>query len=505
MVLLVLNIAATVAGKDKDTPADKPVEPPPVRILDIRKTTGPWEAIMKAPEGGYLRIDQSGQFTALPPERDATSFAALDAFPPRQAAILLISLEEVAKTNDLVGEQMRVLEIALEYPKKRSLKFDGPKHPWGLGNEEGFYAGNEWLISFLTTEAELAEKLRSDDIEARRLALSAFRNIRRSISNRYFVQAAMDDDEELRTSAIKELEKGGDKARAVITKALKSSGGDHEKLAALLMHLDYRAATRQDTDKAYAKFLEQHPASKFDAEMRYRMLSSRKDAAGLKRLLASNPVSATVRDIFDLIEEGKVTVSVSGIGIDKIYVRVQKLTPEILQFRVPLGTYFVAERSSSQNMISTEDETGVLIGDGGQLYEISVACANQEKTVPTRSDKFSLLRPAAVPQADLAVLMPVLEKANVAFPIRQAAVWIITNNVSYNSLGILAQRACGAPICGSTRLIKEAETVAAMEIVDKAGIDVTRKRIWESRSDLLAKLSDDRQIAWLKAKLAQKQ
>mgnify|MGYP001593165093 CR=1 FL=1 len=582
--LAILNIAVSVAAETRPTPAAKAtpesVEGPRIPIVEIRRTTGPWNAILKSEEGGYLRIDISGYPSTILPEDDVTSFTVLDAEPPRKAVILLISLEQVATRKNMISQVLRTLQrpILHEHDTVYTFPKVPPQNPWGqLDAAKYDDSGDEYLLSFLTTEAELAEKFRSADIEDRQLALSAFLKIRGSVSNKYIVEgavsedvalrkpaiaelekrgvgtrnsytkfleqnpeaelvaklrssdiedrrfalfaflkirgdvsnkyiieAALDEDETLRKPALEELEWRGVGASKAIAAAMQLPASDREKLAALRLRVDYATARRGNSASAYSEFLRQHPASKYDFEMRYRMLSERKDTTGLKRLLASNPASSTVRDIVDLIEEGKIAVSMRGSGIDSVEVSLHKLTPELLQIRVPLGSYFVAERSSSQNMVVTEEKTTLLIGEDPLVLTIPAACANRERKVPYKSDSFSVLRPTAVPQPELASLMPELAKANVSFPIRQAAVWIVTDNADYAELGILVQRPQYSG-SGGTRQINEMHIVGAMQILDKAGIDVTKKSIWKIKDDLLSKLSDAQQRKWLESKMAQAQ
>jgi hypothetical protein len=92
--------------------------------------------------------------------------------------------------------------------------------------------------------------------------------------------------------------------------------------------------------------------------------------------------------------------------------------------------------------------------------------------------------------------MPVLDKAKVTFGIRQAAVWIVTDNADYGDLGILVSSPSWQPF-GGTRVIQEYEAARAMKICEEAGIDIAQKAIWRDRQEILSGLKDDGLKRWL--------
>jgi len=95
--------------------------------------------------------------------------------------------------------------------------------------------------------------------------------------------------------------------------------------------------------------------------------------------------------------------------------------------------------------------------------------------------------------------MPILDKARVPYAVRQAAVWIVTDNASYGGLGILVSRS-QFQMFGGTRQINEYESARAMKICDEAGIDVKRKAIWRDRQRILSGLKDEKLKKWLEDK-----
>ncbi|MCP4708975.1 MAG: hypothetical protein GY869_10145 [Planctomycetes bacterium] len=95
--------------------------------------------------------------------------------------------------------------------------------------------------------------------------------------------------------------------------------------------------------------------------------------------------------------------------------------------------------------------------------------------------------------------MPVLDQAQVIYAVRQAAVWIVTDNADYSDLGILVSRS-QFQVFGGTRKINEYEAARAMKICDEAGINITGKSIWMDRKQILSGLKDGDLKKWLEEK-----
>ena len=90
--------------------------------------------------------------------------------------------------------------------------------------------------------------------------------------------------------------------------------------------------------------------------------------------------------------------------------------------------------------------------------------------------------------------MPVLQRAGVSSSVSQAAVWIVTDDADYDDLGILRKRFA----FDRFRAIRHYESAKAMKICDDAGIDITRKAIWQDRDEILEGLEDEDLRRWLR-------
>lgn len=197
------------------------------------------------------------------------------------------------------------------------------------------------------------------------------------------------------------------------------------------------------------------------------------------------------RDIVDLISEGKIEVKTQGSGIARVSLEIRRLSKYPLTVRIPVGSFFVSSSSSAQNMVSTAESSIRLDDNEWHFVSPDAACANRPRDIPGSEDSFSVQR--SPHQAELAKLMPVLEKAGVDTATKQAAVWIVTDNADYDDLGTLVSSSGYI----ETRAINEVEIATAMKTCAEAGIDITRKAIWYDRQLIISGLNDGDLKTWL--------
>ena len=177
--------------------------------------------------------------------------------------------------------------------------------------------------------------------------------------------------------------------------------------------------------------------------------------ASKKGMIAAFEIMITTSSIQNLIREKKIEIETQGSGIKSVGVRLRKLVPYPITVRVPVGSYFVSSRQSAQNMVTTAESKVRLTGDDWRRVSVSAACANRPRDIPGSGDTFTVQR--SPHQAELERLIPVLDKARVPYAVRQAAVWIVTDNADYGDLGILVSRS-QFQMFGGTRQIKEYES-----------------------------------------------
>lgn len=200
-----------------------------------------------------------------------------------------------------------------------------------------------------------------------------------------------------------------------------------------------------------------------------------------------------LRSMFDLVADGRLAIDASGSGIQQVSLHVLNLSDERLRFLVPAGTFFAAEDSAAQSMIATG---GVLEFDiaprEAMTVSVNAACTNLPLDIPHSGNAFTIAQ--APPQPELADVVSRL--GNETYDVRQAAVWIITDNADYADLGILVTGAAYGNV-GGVRVIDPEDAVRAMQIIDAAGVDIRRRRIWRNRAMLLERSAESDARVWL--------
>jgi hypothetical protein len=199
------------------------------------------------------------------------------------------------------------------------------------------------------------------------------------------------------------------------------------------------------------------------------------------------PAPATVTDIVDLLETGAIEVTPQGSGIRTVSLRIRRLTARPVTVHVPVGTFFVARNARSQNMVATAAATRTLATNDWVTVSIPVACANRPRNIPRSGDAFTIERSPR--QNELAQLMPLLDQAKVSYDIRQAAVWIVTDNATFSAMGILVR--------GGARVIGADDAARAMQLYAAAGFDIKARAIWHDRRRIANDLPAGALKRWL--------
>lgn len=206
---------------------------------------------------------------------------------------------------------------------------------------------------------------------------------------------------------------------------------------------------------------------------------------------AASPSSEVpAQHIVDLVEQKLITTRITGIGMDSLALNVRNTSAQMLQVEIPAGTYFVARNPQVQNMVARGATSFTLEPLQMRDIQIEAACANVRRAEPGSTDTFGILR--ASEQPELGKLIATLNSARVLYPVEQAAIWIVTDDASYDDLGMLV----GGSRYGEA-LIGENEALRAMMLVSRSGLDITTYAVWAERDKLALKVSEADLIAWL--------
>jgi len=203
------------------------------------------------------------------------------------------------------------------------------------------------------------------------------------------------------------------------------------------------------------------------------------------------------RDIHDLLQEGKIEVETKGDGMTSVQLTVRRRTHNVITVEIPPGTIFVSRNRAVYRMVVTTASTRTLDSDTWAFISVSVVFANRPDEIPGEKDSFNIVR--SPQQPELTNVMLVLEEAGASHKARQAAVWIVTDNVTYSQLDHLVRRPLSIAF-GGDRVIEEKEAAEAMRFCEEAGIDITRKRIWQDRKKILSGLGDGELKQWIQGR-----
>jgi len=183
------------------------------------------------------------------------------------------------------------------------------------------------------------------------------------------------------------------------------------------------------------------------------------------------------RDIYEAYRDGKVDIEVRGDGIEHVNGKLtRKAGTKPMVVRIPPGTLFEANGGGVQNMVVTEGTTVDLTVSRSANFIAAVACSDIHLSVPGEGDRFAVGRLPAR-KAEVVKFFPVANRAGVSYETKQAGVWIVTDDADYGGLGILV----GGFFGGGPRVINEEEAANAMMLLEKSGIDITSRSIWNDR------------------------
>ena len=91
-----------------------------------------------------------------------------------------------------------------------------------------------------------------------------------------------------------------------------------------------------------------------------------------------------------------------------------------------------------------------------------------------------------------------------SYPVMQAAIWLASDDARYDTLGNIIRVTLGpngeVPMTGP-RVIDEEAAILALQVLERAQIDITKKAIWADRSRILAGLKTPTLQEWLRKRM----
>jgi HEAT repeat protein len=177
----------------------------------------------------------------------------------------------------------------------------------------------------------------------------------------------------------------------------------------------------------------------------------------------------------DAIQNKEINVEVQGAGITSVKMTIEKQRQRPLRVIVPVGTLFINEDQSFQDMISLEERIILLTNNAKQSVFIKAASADAYRYIPYTSSTFSIR--SSPRYSELQLLTAIIESEHPSMPVSQTAVWIVTNDISRKELDSLLKFIGNRQF---DRMTTE-QFIMAMNLVESAGIDITNKTIFTEK------------------------
>ncbi len=205
-------------------------------------------------------------------------------------------------------------------------------------------------------------------------------------------------------------------------------------------------------------------------------------------------------DLFEAMDAGLIEAVAEGAGRDAVNVRIRRAGTAPIVITSQVGTYF-RDAGGRSDMVGRRDGWVVLRDGGWHQWSI--------RTVPRRPDRppgadrgLDILPPGTA--SHLEELMyrmqvgtyTVADSAALYAPltlgVEQAAVWIADADLSYGAI---------ANDLRTERMPTPFAVALALVFVDRAGIDVTTRRVWADRETIFGLSRDPGLAAWYRARL----
>lgn len=204
-------------------------------------------------------------------------------------------------------------------------------------------------------------------------------------------------------------------------------------------------------------------------------------------------------DLFDAVDAGLVEIEARGAGAGAVTLRIRRTGDEPLVVTSPAATWFEAEEGS--DMISRRDGWVVLDGGGWREWTLRAVGRQRGLPPPDAGERLALRPPSSAPVLErlfqeIQAGTYTVSNSPVLYPPRtaameQAAVWIADEDADYAAL---------APHVAGPRLPAQYAAAFALVFVDRAGVDVTRRRVWADREEVFGRLRDQGLRIWYRLK-----
>ena len=207
-------------------------------------------------------------------------------------------------------------------------------------------------------------------------------------------------------------------------------------------------------------------------------------------------------DLFDAIAAGLVEAHAVGDGNDAVTIRIRRTGGRPIVVTSPVGTYFRSD-GGVRDMVARRDGWVVLSDTEWREWTVGGVGRQRERRIPNASDSFEILPPSTEPHLEslmyqIQVGTYTVSDSPTLYPfvthgVEQAAVWITDSNLDYETIAVDVE---------GPRMPAEYAVAFALVFADRAGVDVTARRIWEDSGQVFGVLRDQGLGLWYQLKRA---
>ena len=200
-------------------------------------------------------------------------------------------------------------------------------------------------------------------------------------------------------------------------------------------------------------------------------------------------------DLFDALDAGLIEVEARGADPSAVTLRIRRTGGEPLVITSPVATWFAA--GGAGDMVARRDGWVVLTDGTWRDWRLRAVGRRPGSEPPAAGQALAVRPPMAIPRI-AAVLYEVqagayrVADSPTLYPLRtrtveQAAVWIAAGDQPYAAL---------EPLLAGARVPPQYAVAFALLFVDRAGLDVTRRRVWDDRAAIFGGLRDQGLRVW---------
>lgn len=210
----------------------------------------------------------------------------------------------------------------------------------------------------------------------------------------------------------------------------------------------------------------------------------------------------TDSDLLDALSAGLVDAEAVGSGDGAVTVRIRRTGDDPVVVTLPAGTYF-RSGGDTRDMISRRDGWVVLSDVEWRDWSVRAVGRQSDRDAPDDGEQLEILSPGTAPSLEALMYhvqvgtYTVADSPTLYVPltlgVEQAAVWIADADLRYDAM---------AAAVADERMPSQYAAAFALVLVDRAGIDVTGRRVWQDRETIFGQLQDRGLNAWYRLKTA---